>query len=433
MMVATDESTSRNAHPLVQALQDEKTPVVKALVQTLTDHFEEQTCLLAICPNSRAVTKAALLAAREANAPLLFTSTLNQVDRDRGYTGWTHDDLIGFIDRKADQLDLDVPILPCLDHGGPWLKDRHVIEDYTYEEAMSAVKRSLESCIDAGYELLHIDPTVDQRQPDREPTSIDWVVEHTLELIEHAEAYRRGQGRPPISYEVGTEEVHGGLADRDKFERFLEGLDAGLRERGLDDAWPCFVVGKVGTDLDTSYFEPDTARDLTTRTKPYGALVKGHYTDYVDNPDDYPLAGMGGANVGPEFTEEEYKALMDLVDLEQKIGKTSGLKKALREAVVESGRWKKWLHADEEGRAFNELDEERQNWLIRTGSRYVWSDPEVSTARARLYENLDGYRDAEGYVLWRIKQAMMKYYHAFNLIDFNSRLERVLLPTQEPA
>ncbi len=432
-MAVTGKSTSRNAHPLVRALQDENTPVVKALVQALTDHFEGQTCLLAICPNSRAVTKAALLAAQEANAPLLFTSTLNQVDRDRGYTGWTHDDLIAFIDRKADRLDLDVPILPCLDHGGPWLKDRHVIEDYTYEEAMRAVKRSLESCIDAGYELLHIDPTVDQRQPDRAPTSIDWVVEHTLELIEHAEAYRRGQGRPPISYEVGTEEVHGGLADRDKFERFLEGLDAGLHERGLDDAWPCFVVGKVGTDLDTSYFEPDTARDLTTRTKPYGALVKGHYTDYVDNPDDYPLAGMGGANVGPEFTEEEYKALMDLVALEKKIGKASGLKKALREAVVESGRWKKWRHADEEGRAFNELDEERQNWLIRTGSRYVWSDREVSTARARLYENLDGYRDAEGYVLWRIKQSMMKYYHAFNLIDFNSRLERVLLPAQDPA
>ncbi|TKX71763.1 hypothetical protein EXE46_16315, partial [Halorubrum sp. GN11_10-6_MGM] len=175
-------------------LQDENTPVVKALVQALTDHFEGQTCLLAICPNSRAVTKAALLAAQEANAPLLFTSTLNQVDRDRGYTGWTHGDLIAFIDRKADRLDLDVPILPCLDHGGPWLKDRHVIEDYTYEEAMRAVKRSLESCIDAGYELLHIDPTVDQRQPDRAPTSIDWVVEHTLELIEHAEAYRRGQG-----------------------------------------------------------------------------------------------------------------------------------------------------------------------------------------------------------------------------------------------
>lgn len=426
-MVDAGEPTSRDAHPLVQTLREKDAPVVRALVQTLIDHFGGQTCLLAICPNSRAVTKAALLAAREANAPLLFTSTLNQVDRDGGYTGWTHDELIDFIDHEAVRLDVDVPILPCLDHGGPWLKDRHVIEDYTFEETMSAVKRSLESCIDAGYELLHVDPTVDKRRPDGEPVPIDWVVEHTLELIEHAETYRRREGRPPISYEVGTEEVHGGLANLDKFEHFLDGLDAGLRRRGLEDAWPCFVVGKVGTDLDTSYFEPDTARDLTRRTKPYGALVKGHYTDYVDNPEDYPLAGMGGANVGPEFTEEEYGALMDLVELEKKVGTTSGLKEALRTAVVESGRWKKWLHADEEGRAFDELEEERQEWLVRTGSRYVWADPDVRAARQRLYEHLRGYRDAESYVLWVVKQAMMKYYHNFNLVDFNDRLERVLL------
>ncbi len=412
----------------MQTLKTTDTPVVKALIQVLTDHFERQVSLLAICPNSEAVTKAALLAAQEANAPLLFTSTLNQVDRDGGYTGWTHDELIEFVDGEADRLNVDVPILPCLDHGGPWLKDRHVLEDYTFKETMGAVKQSLESCIDAGYELLHIDPTVDTRRPDGEPVPIDWVVEHTLELIEHAETYRRQKGRPPISYEVGTEEVHGGLANLDKFERFLDDLDAGLRARGLEDAWPCFVVGKVGTDLDTSYFEPDTARDLTVRTTSYGALVKGHYTDYVDNPDDYPLAGMGGANVGPEFTEEEYAALMDLVELEGKIGTSSGLKEALRTAVVGSGRWKKWLHADEEGRAFDELENDRQEWLVRTGSRYIWTDPEVQAARQRLYENLEGHRDAEAYVLWTVKQAMMKYYHAFNLIDFNDRLERVLLP-----
>jgi tagatose-1,6-bisphosphate aldolase non-catalytic subunit AgaZ/GatZ len=427
-MVATGEPTSRDVHPLVQALRAKDTPVVKAFIQALSTHFERQTSLLAICPNSRAVTKAALLAAQEANAPLLLVSTLNQVDRDRGYTGWTHDDLVVYIDRKAERLNLDVPILAGLDHGGPWLKDRHVIEDYKYEEAMSAVKRSIESCIDAGYELLHIDSTVDERQPDGEPTSIDWVLARTLELIEHAETYRTEQGHPPISYEVGTEEVHGGLADRDKFERFLEGLDSGLQKRGLEDAWPCFVVGKVGTDLDTSYFEPETAQALTKRTKPYGALVKGHYTDYVDNPEDYPLAGMGGANVGPEFTEEEYRALMDLVELERKIGASSGLKETLRTAVVESGRWRKWLHANEEGGAFHELEDDRQEWLVRTGSRYIWTNPSVRAARQRLYENLGGYRNAKAYVLWTVKQAMMRYYHAFNLIDFNDRLERVLLP-----
>lgn len=426
LMPNPNEKTSLSSHPIVEALEADGQPAVKGLIRLLIDHFEKQTCLLAVCPNSEAVTRAALLAARDANAPLLFTSTLNQVDRDGGYTGWTHRELVDFIRDEADRLGVNTPILLCLDHGGPWLKDKHTIEGYSFEETMAAVKRSLESCIDAGYALLHIDPTVDRRVPNGEPVPIDWVIERTLELIEHAETYRREQGRSPISYEVGTEEVHGGLADVDTFERFLRGLDAGLKERSLDDAWPCFVVGKVGTDLDTSYFEPAVAQRLTERIRPYGALVKGHYTDYVENPEDYPLSGMGGANVGPEFTEEEYKALMDLVELERKIGADSGLKEALREAVVDSGRWTKWLHDEEEGQAFDELDEQRQEWLVRTGSRYIWTTPLVQKARRQLYENLEEHRDADAFVLWRIKTSIMKYYHAFNLVDFNAKLRRVL-------
>ena len=50
--------------------------------------------LLAICPNSEAVLRAAVLAAVQARAPLLLATTLNQVDLDRGYTGWTPEDLV---------------------------------------------------------------------------------------------------------------------------------------------------------------------------------------------------------------------------------------------------------------------------------------------------------------------------------------------------
>jgi hypothetical protein len=46
--------------------------------------------LLAVCPNSEAVARAALRAAQEAGTPLLYAATLNQVDRDGGYTGWTN-------------------------------------------------------------------------------------------------------------------------------------------------------------------------------------------------------------------------------------------------------------------------------------------------------------------------------------------------------
>ena len=48
-----------------------------------------QITLLAVCPNSGAVLEAAIKAAAASHMPMLFAATLNQVDRDGGYTGWT--------------------------------------------------------------------------------------------------------------------------------------------------------------------------------------------------------------------------------------------------------------------------------------------------------------------------------------------------------
>ncbi|MEX1137634.1 MAG: class II D-tagatose-bisphosphate aldolase, non-catalytic subunit [Balneolales bacterium] len=397
-----------------------KKPIIKGLIHQLIHQNEYKKTLLAVCPNSESVTRAALLAAKEANAPILFAATLNQVDTDGGYTGWTPQELTDFLQNEADHIGLKSLILPCLDHGGPWLKDKHSSQNYSYEETMEAVKKSLEACIDADYALLHIDPTVDKTLGNGAPIPIDLVVERTLEMIEHAETYRRGKNLPPVSYEVGTEEVHGGLANMDSFRSFLSGLDDGLKARGLEDAWPCFVVGKVGTDLHTTLFDPDVAQQLTEQVIPYNALIKGHYSDYVDNPEDYPLSGMGGANVGPEYTEEEFIALMKLVKLEQKVGKNSGLEAALKDAVIDSNRWQKWLSDDETGKDFETLAEERQLWLMRTCSRYIWTSNGVVEARKRLYKNLEGIRDADAFVLYSIKQSIMKYYHSFNLIDFTS-------------
>lgn len=397
-----------------------QSPALKNIISHFINEDHINKTLLAVCPNSEAVTRAALLAAKEANAPMLFAATLNQVDRDGGYTGWTPSELTKFISEETKRIGLDSPVYTCLDHGGPWLKDKHTTEKLSFDETMGEVKTTLEACIDAGYELLHIDPTVDIRLGNDEPIPIDLVVERTLDMIEHAETYRKNNNLPPISYEVGTEEVHGGLANMESFDQFLTGLDEGLKEKGLEDAWPCFVVGKVGTDLHTSLFDPEVAKNLTSKVRPYGALIKGHYSDYVDNPEDYPLSGMGGANVGPEYTEEEFIALMELVKLEQKIGKDSGLKDALKNAVVDSNRWQKWLSKDEKGKGFDDLSDKRQLWLMRTCSRYIWTSENVQESRKKLYANLEGVRDADAFVIWHLKKSIMKYYHNFNLIDFSS-------------
>jgi D-tagatose-1,6-bisphosphate aldolase subunit GatZ/KbaZ len=381
--------------------------------------------IFAACPNSIAVIRAALKSAKRNNAPIKFAATLNQVDTDGGYTKMTQKEFVNTIREEARILNLKVPVIVAIDHGGPWLKDIHTREKWSYADTMNWVKKSFEASVEAGYDLIHVDPTIDITLPKNEFLSIQTVVKRTLELIEHTENFRRKNGFPRISYEVGTEEVHGGLADLNVFRTFLENLKNGLKERGLQDIWPCFVVGKVGTDLHTSTFDPETAKVLTEIASQYGSVIKGHYSDNVSNPEDYPKSGMGGANVGPEFTECEYEGLMELMELEETLDvpRLSTIKQVLWKAVIDSGRWNKWLQPGESDTDFYKNDPLRQTWLIKTGCRYIWENPEVIASRTLLCKNLEAKGiNVQEILLSTIERAMDKYYSKFNLIDLNKLL-----------
>lgn len=385
--------------------------------------------VFAACPNSISVIRAALKSAKRCNAPIKFAATLNQVDLDGGYTGLTHSGFVKTIRLHARNLNVKSPVIIAIDHGGPWLKDLQRTEKWTFDKAMTAVKKSFEAAIEAGFDLIHVDPTIDITLKPDQNISIEVVAERTIELITHTEKFRSLNNYPRISYEVGTEEVHGGLADLRIFKRFLELLKQGLKKENLTDVWPCFVVGKVGTDLHTSTFDPSVARELSEIARSYGSLIKGHYSDNVTNPEAYPESGMGAANVGPEFTGKEYDALVELEDLqdllsaEGRIGKPANMKKELWEAVIKSGRWKKWLHDGESPDNFCSASKERQEWLVKTGCRYIWEDPEVVSARTQLYRNL-GLQgiDAAGIVESSIEGAMDRYFYRFNLTGLNNLL-----------
>ncbi|MBM3702194.1 MAG: hypothetical protein FJW63_04235 [Actinobacteria bacterium] len=412
----------------LREISEEKSiPIVDLLLEKLKDMSQrkkEGSTLFAVCPNSENVLKAALRAAKRAHAPIKFAATLNQVDIDRGYTGWTQYDLVRKIKEQSYSIGYSGPIIVAVDHGGPWVKDIQTIEKWNLEKSMSWIKKSFEAALLAGYDLLHIDPTVDIFSGQ---IKIETVVERTIELISHVENFRKSKKIKSVSYEVGTEEVHGGLADMAIFKKFLELLKDGLQKIGLDYAWPSFIVGKVGTDLHTSTFDPVVAKKIVEIAKDYNSYIKGHYTDFVSNPEDYPKSGMGAANVGPEFTILEYDGLKELCAIEDKlykedkIGCRSNFKEILEKAVFDSNRWKKWLKDDEKD--LRSLSNERKEWIIKTSCRYVWALQEVRCAQNKLYRNLElNGIDAENWVIMKIEEGMDKYFRAFNLININEKL-----------
>ncbi len=407
-----------------------KTEDILHVMEDLKQKTSVPRTLFAACPNSLSVIKASFRAAKRNNAPIYFATTLNQVDCDGGYTGMTQEEFTKILRREAEAIHYTGPYIVAIDHGGPWLKDKQSIERWDTERAMEGVKKSYEAAILAGYDLIHVDPTVDIFLPKGEIINIHVVAQRTVELILHAENFRKAHNIAPISYEVGTEEVHGGLADEKTFDTFLTDLKSGLKAVGLENVWPCFIVGKVGTDLHTTTFDPEVARTLTAKVRPYGSYIKGHYTDDVSNPQDYPLSGMGAANVGPEFTMNEYDALAELEEEEKKqfaagkVAQLSHITDVLWQQVYLSNRWKKWLHGNETGKDLKDVDADRQLWLVKTGCRYIWQTPESLVARQLLYSNLNHIGiQAEEVVLMRIEHNMDKYYNAFNIVNLNDYLK----------
>ncbi len=406
-----------------------KTEKILSRIEELKSQTGVPRTLFAVCPNSLSVIKASFRAAKRNNAPIKFAATLNQIDSDKGYVGITQKEFTKMLADEARSVNFNGPYIVAIDHGGPWLKDRQSQEKWNLEKAMDGVKKSFEDAIEANYDLIHVDPTVDIFVPAGEIIDIRVVAQRTVELIKHSENFRRSHNYPPISYEVGTEEVHGGLADEDTFDTFIALLENGLEKEGLSDVWPCFIVGKVGTDLHTTTFDKEVAASLTKKVRTFGSYIKGHYTDGVVNPEDYPLCGIGAANVGPEFTMSEYDALIELEEMEKnlferdQIAVLSNMKQTLWDLVIGSNRWKKWLQPDEMDIPFENISTGRKEWLIKTGCRYIWQHPEALVARYRLYENLNRNGiNAQEVVLSRIEHDMDKYFHAFNLVNLNNYL-----------
>jgi len=385
---------------------------------------------LGIGPMSDTVIEAALRLAGERRFPLLFIASRNQVDSAEfgsGYVrGWDQAAFAAAVRGMAGRLGFDGLCYLCRDHGGPWQRDRERGDRLPAGEAMEIAGRSLEADLEAGFDLLHVDPTKDPHAGETVP--LDTVLRRTVDLVARAEDTRRRRGLPEVAYEVGTEETSGGLTSEEAFAGFAERLAGALGARGLPP--PAYIVGQTGTltrlTENVGRFSPAAARRLSAIALRHGMGLKEHNGDYL--PDAtlalHPGLGVAAVNVAPEFGVAETAAWLALAEAEDGlaaqglVARPSSLAEALRAGSVRSERWRKWMTGDDVRRPVEDVlgDARLSDLIARVGGHYAFDLPEVRARREALEANLGacGLRPRR-FVVDALKRSMGRYVDCLNL------------------
>ncbi len=380
---------------------------------------------------SNEIIKASIQEAREENFVPMFIATPRQVDADRGYTGWSQGELIEFIQKTRKELEYEGPYLVARDHGGPYqsLRDRGN-PDVELEKAMNFAKEVFEKDVEEGFNVIHVDATEDPRVEGG--LDLDEVARRTVELISFIEDVRERENRSNLYYEVGTEEIIGGMTDPESFERYIELLKQELKKQEHEEAIErlLFIVGQVGTRMKinmTNQFNPEQAEKLVKITSKHDLFLKVHYTDWLENSDleKFPKLGIGAANVGPEFAVAIVKALQSLEGEEKKIlaeveedVNYSNFMEILKEVAVQKAPWKKFAPEGLEGDELEEFAGNNEKNIAFCVGRYVMNEQLVMNARKDLYENIREYgntEDPDQFIVDRVKDSIDRYVQAFNL------------------
>ena len=163
--------------------------------------------LLGVCPMSEEIVEAALREAATADEFVpMFITTPRQVDADRGYTGWSQEELVAFMDEAAADVGYDGPTVIARDHGGPYQSTRDRGDpDVELSDAMGYAEELFVCDLESGFDVLHVDATEDARTDD--VLDLDTVARRTTTLIDDIEAHRSksaGSVIPPSISSVPT-------------------------------------------------------------------------------------------------------------------------------------------------------------------------------------------------------------------------------------
>ncbi|MBQ3339959.1 MAG: class II D-tagatose-bisphosphate aldolase, non-catalytic subunit [Atopobiaceae bacterium] len=398
--------------------------------------------LIGIGPMSPNLLQATFELARDCDFPPMFIASRNQVDLDElggGYVnGWDQFRFAADIKAAAEAVGYEGDYYLCRDHGGPWQRDGERNAHLPEDEAMALARKSYKTDLEAGFDLLMIDPTKDPYQIGK-VIPLDVVLARTVDLIQYCEDERRALGLPEIGYEVGTEETNGGLTSTEKYREFIERLKVELGARGLP--MPTFIVGQTGTltrlTEQVGHYDFDNAVSLAKMAASYGVGLKEHNCDYLDDITMliHVPAGVTASNVAPQFGTEETRALLRLAELEGKlaekglVAEPSHLRDVLLERAILTERWRKWMVGEDTKLTVEQIfaDPEKALVILDIAGHYTFNEEPVKAEVAKNAANLAAcHIDAQRYAVDCIKRSIRQFVEGYNLEGLGARLREVL-------
>jgi len=416
---------------------------IKTTVEGLLSLQEtgDSATLLGIGPMSRNCVQAALELSNEDDYPVMFIASRNQVDKDEfggGYVnGWDQFRFAKAVEEVAEEIDYDNMYYLCRDHGGPWQRDKERDEHLPEDEAMRIGKESYLADIEAGFDLLMIDPTKDPFVRGK-VIPLETVIIRTVELIEYCEEARKERNLPEIGYEVGTEETNGGLTSTETYETFINQLKDELAKRDLP--MPTFIVGQTGTLVrkteQAGQFNFDNALELAEMAKKYKVGLKEHNGDYLD---DVSLlmhipSQITATNVAPQYGTEETRAYLKLAEVEKTLAERgliespSKIYDVLLEKSIKSERWRKWMVGDQVNLTVEDIlaNKELSEEILDIAGHYTFNDNDVKEEIQKLYDHLNNHDiDGNRFVIDHIKRSIRDYAEAYNLKGSTTRIKEL--------
>lgn len=383
--------------------------------QRLESLLRKRRCtLLGVGPMSVNCVDAAIELANEHEVPIMLIASRRQIDSDEfggGYVNnWTTE---AFADYVIDR-DKKGKVLLARDHGGPWQNSKEKDAELGLRRAMESAKSSYRADIESGFQILHIDPSIDiHGRP-----HVDEVLDRIFDLYEFcwSQAQRL---RQEVIFEIGTEEQTGSTNSQEELDYTLSAVQRFCKKNHLPP--PSFVVIQSGTRvMETrnigSFDTPVRVADelpaeiqvpkMIEICNRYGIFMKEHNTDYLSDEalQWHPRLGIHAANVAPEFGVTETRALLSVLE-------GNGLSKLAERFLrlaYESKQWSKWMLA--ETRA-----SDRDRSVV--AGHYVFARPECIELKreARRALEIKGI-ELDEYLKEQVKKSILRYLRNFRLV-----------------